>query len=476
MSADASLGFLPATEALARFRSRDLSPVELVDAVIARGDAAETRINPFTARYSDDARAAAAQAEARYADGTARPLEGIPVAVKELTPIAGQQHTLASLALKDNVATETAPIAQRLIDAGAIVHARTTTPEFGCASVTRSRLYGETRNPWNPAFSTAGSSGGSAAALAAGAATLATGTDSAGSLRLPAAACGVVGFKPSFGVVPSLIPFGLETTHHDGPMARTIADTALMLGLIAGPATGAPNQMRAAPDLSELEAGVDGWNVAMLSGIEGLDIDADVAANARAAADALAGAGARVQEVDLGWTYDAIIEATKLHFAAAYGPTIQRLADAVPELLTPYALAFAAEEARYAARSSFVLESRERIAALWAPLERALATNRILMCPTLAMPAPDLGEDYVDRGPVIDGVEQADRWIVGTTVAFNLCNWCPAISVPSGLAANGIPTGVQMVGRPYSDADVLRASRALEAVRPWPEQAAVPQL
>lgn len=468
-ASDPPLEYLSATELLESLARRKFSPVELMEATIAAADAAERELNPFTARYGEEAMVAAAAAERRYRERRARPLEGIPVAVKELTPVAGQQHTLGSLALRDVVATETAPIAQRLRDAGAILHARTTTPEFGCASVTRSRLYGETRNPWNTDLSPAGSSGGSAAALAVGATTLATGTDSAGSLRLPAAACGVVGMKPSFGVIPVAMPLGLETTHHDGPMARTVADAALMLATTACPSADAPAQSRPAPRLDGLEEGVEGWSVALLAGITGLDVDADVAGNLLASAELLSAAGARVEEVDLGWSYESIIEATKLHYAAAYGPMVQRLADEVPELLTPYALAFAAEVDRYGARPGFVLEARERIAALWAPLRRQFERHRLLLCPTLAFPAPELGEDYVERGPVVAGREQADRWIVGTTVAFNLMSWCPAISVPSGLAGNGVPTGAQLVGRPYADGDVLCAAATLEARGSWPD-------
>jgi len=456
-----------ATEAIGLMRGRELSPVELLEDVIAAADRAEERVNPFTARYDEEARRAAREAERHYGDGTARPLEGIPVAIKELTAVAGQQHTLASLALADNVAAESAPIAARLLEAGAIVHARTTTPEFGCASVTRSRLYGETRNPWNIGLSTAGSSGGSAAALASAATTLATGTDSAGSLRLPAAACGVLGFKPSYGTVPVTGALGLETTHHDGPMARTVADLALMLGVIGGPTPSAPWNDRSAPDLSGLEDGVDGWRVAVASGIDGLDLDPDVAANTDRAAAALAAAGALVEEVEIGWSYEEIIAATKLHYAIAYGPMVARVADAAPELVTPYALAFAAEMKEYGARPGFAIEARERIDALWAKLGPVLGEHRLLLLPTMAMPAPELGDDYVDHGPIIAGREQPDRWIVGTTVAFNLCSWCPVLSVPSGRAANGVPTGVQLVGRPWADADVLRAARAFEIAAPW---------
>lgn len=457
---------LTAVEALDRFRSRTLSPVELLEAVLARADATDVPVNAFTARYPDEARAAARAAEARYADGTARALEGIPVAIKELTPVAGQQFTLASLALRDQVATETAPIAERLLEAGGIVHGRTTTPELGCASFTESRLYGLTRNPWNPDYGTAGSSGGSAAALATGATTLATGSDSAGSLRLPAAACGVVGLKPSFGRVPTAGALGLETAHHDGPMARTVGDAALLYNVIAGPHPAAPAALPAGHAIAAEPAGVEGWRIALLTGIEGLDIDTTVAANARLAARHLAAAGAEIVEVDLGWSYRDILEATKLHFAAHYGPSVQRVVDLAPELATTYATAFAREVAGYATQPGFVLRARELTLRLWAPLGRVLAGHEALLFPTLAMPAPLAGEQYAERGPVVNGTEQEDRWIVGTTVAFNLCGWCPVMSVPSGFAGGGVPTGVQIVGRPHDEVRVFRAARALERARP----------
>jgi Asp-tRNA(Asn)/Glu-tRNA(Gln) amidotransferase A subunit family amidase len=461
------LALMSASEALARFRTRELSPVELIDAVLARADLIQEPVNPFTARYDDDARSAARAAEKRYAEGSAGALDGLPVAIKELTAVAGQQHTLASLLLEHNVATESAPISERILAAGGIVHARTTTPEFGCASFTESRLYGLTRNPWDLDLSPAGSSGGSAAALATGAATLATGTDSAGSLRLPAAACGVVGLKPSFGRVPSPPPFGFEQANHDGPMARTVTDLALLLNVIAGPHPAAPNSLPAAPPVPLEPQGVEGLRLAVLTGIDGLAIDPDVAANASRAVDALRAAGAEAAEVDLGWSFDAIFEATKLHFAAQYGPAIQRFVDEAPELVTPFPVRFAEEMAEYARKPGFVLRARELTAELWAPLGRVLAEHDVLVYPTLAMPAPPAGEQFLDRGPVVNGVEQGDRWIVGTTVAFNLCSWCPVVSVPSGLSAGGVPTGVQFAGRPYDEPTVLRAARALERERPW---------
>lgn len=463
------IAYISASEALRRYRSRELSPVELTEAVLERAGETEPAINAFAVLYPDRAMEAARKAERRYLrDGPPpRPLEGIPVAIKELTPVAGQQHTLGSLAFKDNVASVTAPVAERILNAGAIVHGRTATPEFGCASFTHSRLLGLTRNPWNTAFSPAGSSGGAAAALAVGSSTLAQGSDSAGSLRLPASACGVVGFKPPYGRVPNLLPLGLESCHHDGPMARTVSDCALLENVIAGPHPADPVAVDPKLEISQQLHGIEGWRIGLWGLPAGLELDEDVEGNLHSAARALEDAGAAVEHVDLGWTYERVIEATKLHFASTYGPQVQRVLELHRELLTPYAIAFAEEELRYSERPGFALRANELVGELWASLSAALAKHRVLICPTLQMPAPEAGKDYIDDGPVVNGIEQPDRWIVATTVPFNLCSRCPAMSVPSGLSRSGVPTGVQIVGRPYDDVSVFRVASALEHAQPW---------
>ena len=463
------IAYISASEAIRRFRSRELSPVELTEAVLERAAQTEPTINAFAVLYPEKAMDAARRAERSYmGDGPPpRPLEGVTVAIKELTPVAGQQHTLGSLAFKDNVATVTAPAAARIIEAGGIVHGRTATPEFGCASFTHSRLLGLTRNPWNTDFSPAGSSGGAAAALAVGSTTLAQGSDSAGSLRLPASACGVVGYKPPYGRVPSAPPHGLESCNHDGPMARTVPDCALLENVIAGPHLVDPVALYPKLEIPIQPADVKGMRIAVTGVPSGLELDIDVADNLDRSARALEDAGADVEEVDLGWSCERVMEATKLHYASTYGPEVQRLLEPFRELLTPYAIAFAEEELRYAAQPGFALRANELVTALWSSLSAVLWTADVLICPTLQMPAPEAGKDYIDEGPLVNGIEQPDRWIVATTVPFNLCSRCPAISIPSGLSRSGVPTGVQIVGRPYQDVSVFRVASALELAQPW---------
>ena len=208
------LCYLSASEALAYFRDRRLSPVELLKAVIYRSESVEPSINAFADRYFEEALTAAKRAEQRYAGygPSPRRLEGIPVAIKDDANIKSKRVTQGSLIYKDRISTFTDTHVVRLKRAGGIVHARTTCPEFCAAWITDSRLHGLTRCPWNTEYTPGGSSGGSAAALAAGTTLLATGSDSAGSIRQPASICGVVGYKPPHGRIPASPPFNIDTT------------------------------------------------------------------------------------------------------------------------------------------------------------------------------------------------------------------------------------------------------------------------
>src|SRR3712207_3340987 len=195
------IAYLPVTEMLRLFHTRALSPVEALQAQVDRADALTSTVNAFTWRFTEEAFAQARAAEARYLGKGAepRPLEGITLAIKEEMPVAGQPVTNASHIYANEIADHTAPLAARMMAAGAIVHARTTQPEFACVGFTQSDLFGVTRNPWNLDYDVGGSSGGSGAALASGLTALAGGSDIGGSIRIPAACCGVVGFKPPYG-------------------------------------------------------------------------------------------------------------------------------------------------------------------------------------------------------------------------------------------------------------------------------------
>ena len=230
------LCFTSATELAALIRRGDLSPVQLVAAVLDRIERYDADLNAFCVVLAEQARNAAAMAERKVAQGAPLgPLHGVPVSIKDVTAVQGVALAMGSRALSGDVAAEDAVVVSRLREAGAIVIGKTTTPEFGCKAVTDSQLDGVTRNPSRRTHIAGGSSGGAAVAVASGMGPLAEGTDGAGSVRIPASCCGVVGMKPSLGRVPIYPRNGFETTSHEGPIARTVADAALMLDVISGP-------------------------------------------------------------------------------------------------------------------------------------------------------------------------------------------------------------------------------------------------
>ena len=460
------LHYLPATEALRLFRARELSPVELVTAVIERAGAVEPVVNAFAETFFDQALEAARAAEARYAGKGAspRPLDGLPVAVKEEAEIAGQHNTLGSLPLRDVVAEHTAAFVQRIIDAGGIVHARTTTPEFSCAPVTWSRLWGVTRNPWNPGYSPGGSSGGSAAALAAGTATLATGSDIGGSIRIPASFCGVVGFKPPYGRVPEMAVFNLDHYCHEGPLARTVADCALLENVIAGPHPSDGASVRPKLEIPGELAPVAGMRIAFSADLGCYQVAPDVAANTRAAADRLREAGAVVEEVALPWDLAAIKQAARIHFGMVFGPSMKEIYAKHADELTPYTRRLI-EAADQVSKDDYlpglILEGQ-----IYAPLGYLLEEFDALVCPTFAVPA--LPARYDPGEPVAVNGRASEDWLdVLMTVPFNIASRCPVMSVPSGLSDDGVPTGLSIVGKTYDDVSVFQVAAAHEQRMPW---------
>ncbi|WLQ44422.1 amidase [Streptomyces laculatispora] len=463
------IAYLPATEALRRFRDRSLSPVELMTAVIARAEAVEPKVNALAERTFDEALAAAREAEARYGGkGEApRALEGLAVATKEEQPIAGRSITDGSLAFRDEISDQTHPVIERVQEAGGIVHARTTTPEFSCAGYTQSRLWGITRNPWNPEFTPGGSSGGAGAALAAGETTLATGSDIGGSIRIPASYTGTVGYKPPYGRVPAMAPFNLDTYCHDGPMARTVGDCALLQNVIAGPHPSDAVSLRPKFVLPERFEGVKGLRVALSVTLGDWPVDPEVEANTRAVAEALRAAGAVVEEVEVPIMRADVMRASMIHFGSIFGPYIASVAAEHGDLLTPYALDFARRGTEAVREPGSLLQGLETEAAIQAKLGALLDRYDVLLCPTTAIPALKADDDYLSTKVVINGVELDSYLESAMTTVFNIASRCPVLSVPSGFASTGVPTGVQVVGRTYDDATVFRAAAAIEAVRPW---------
>lgn len=469
MSADLELCYLSAAEALRRFRARELSPVELMTAVIARAEEVDGAVNALVVRHFDRAIDEARAAEERYVGrGPApRALEGLPVGIKDEVPITGDPCSGGSLVTKDLVADHTAPIAERILAAGGIVHARTATPEFSTAGFTHSRLWGVTVTPWNPAFSSGGSSGGSAAALASGTATLASGSDIGGSIRLPAASCGVVGFKPPFGRVPVDAPFNLDQYCHDGPMARTVTDTALFENVIAGPHPADIVSLRPKLELPAAFEGIRGLRVGLSVNLGDWPIDPDVERETRAAADALRGAGATVVEVDPSLEHREVMDLLLAHFGLLWADGLGKLVEEHRELVTPYLVALV-ERGRDALARVGAYRGLEREAEVGRRLLAVLETVDAFICPTTAVAGLPAGDDLVE-GPFVSAAGRAHDYFLDWSLCppFNIASRCPVLAVPSGFGDNGVPTGIQVVGRTYDDVTVFRVAAALERERPW---------
>ncbi|MGE3231370.1 MAG: amidase [Hyphomicrobium sp.] len=461
---DTDLCYITASEALARFKARTLSPVELMHALIARADRVEKKVNAFTYRFYERALDAAKRAEAKYTrtDGRPRPLEGLAVAIKDETTIKGERTTFGSLVHKDDVDTRTAPPAELIFQAGAIMIARSTAPEFSCAPICHTRLWGTTRTPWNLAFSSGGSSGGAGAALAAGITTLANGSDIGGSIRIPASACGVYGYKPPYGRNPDSAPFNLDWYNHAGPMARSVADCALLQNVMSGPHPRDIVSIRPRLRIPDRFEPIKGMRIALSIDFGYAAVDPEVEANTRAAMAAFRDLGATVEETELGWTRDAY-RAAFAHFGI-FGASVARLLPKHSRKLMPYTREFA-RRGRKVTMTDF-LAGMETEGKMYDRLGALFQTFDILICPTLAVPSVKADQDLTDPDFRVNGkkVDAYLEWCL--TYPFNMMSRCPVMSVPSGFAKSGVPTGLQIVGRPYDDVAVFRAAAAFERLRP----------
>ncbi len=463
--ASSDLHYLGAVEALAMFRNRTLSPVELMEAVIGRAESVSDPLNPFSQTFFDEAMEKACRAEARYArGGRTRALEGLPLAVKDEETIRGLPATSGSIAFRDAVAEETTYIVERCFNAGAIMHVRTTTPEFSCSGVCRTRLWGVTRNPWNTDFTPGGSSGGSGAALASGATPLATGSDIAGSIRIPSSCSGVVGYKPPYGRNPQGHVFNLDTYCHSGPMARSVADCALLQNAMAGPHPRDIATLRPRLRLPLEQAPVKGMRLALSMDLGYCEVDRDVERNTADAVDRLKEAGAVVEEVEIGWTWE-VLTAAMNYLGHLFGNSIAPALRRHRNELMPYTVAFADFGMRTTGED--FLEAQKVAGEMYDVLGPLLETYEALLCPTNALAAVRADFDSTSEDLAINGVDVDPMlgWVM--TYPFNVMSRCPVLTVPSGLDRHNVPTGLQIVGRTYDDPTVFRIGAAVEAADPW---------
>jgi Asp-tRNA(Asn)/Glu-tRNA(Gln) amidotransferase A subunit family amidase len=454
----------PATRLAAAIRARRLSPVEVVQACLARIESVNPALNAFCFVYPEEAldRARAAERAVGRIDDLG-PLHGVPIAIKDFTPTKGKRTTQGSYLREHWVPDEDAIVVDRLLAAGAILVGKTTTPEFAHSFFTNSPLWGVTRNPWNVERTPGGSSGGSAAAVAAGCVPLAEGSDMGGSIRTPAAFCGVVGLKPSFGRIPfEIMPSSLDPTCHFGPIARTVEDAALFLQATSGPDERDPQSQRdPMPVALPLNSDLTGLRLAWSPDLGCYAIDEQVHANSEAAVAALRSAGAVVEAVEVGLSPE-VEQAGWALWDAYYAALLKNEIEEWRDRMTPSLVACVE---RGLAMSAVELKEVEfRAKEGWNQIAPVLRQFDALICPTTAHPAPPVGGADEDYGTVDD---QGRYHSLELTFPFNLMGRCPALSVPSGLTPEGLPTGLQIIGRRFDDPTVLRIGAGLEVARPW---------
>ena len=463
MAADLDLAYRPAAELARMIRNGEISPVDAVRNSLSRIAETDPKLNAFCFLHEVEALAQAAEAERAVRAGRPLgPLHGLPIALKDVTATKGKRTTFGSYAFEHHVPERDAVEARRLFDAGAILIGKTTTPEFTYSGFTRSPLWGVTRNPWDLSRTPGGSSGGSGAAVAAGCVPLADGSDSGGSIRIPAALCGIVGLKPSLGRIPmDALPTAFDQLSHFGPLTRTIADAALFLRVTQGPDDADPQSLPPLALADPLPRDAKGLKLALSIDLGFHIVDDEIVANTRAAAAALADSGAEVEEVALSWSAEldkAWLQHWGVLLAACFGSALethrQRMDPRLVELMEDGMRMNAVEFKRIE-----LLRTRQ-----WQGLANLFEEYDALLCPTMPIPAPPVSHTdkdycYTDAQGRYHGFDM--------TGIFNFVSQCPALSVPSGFTRAGLPTGLQIVGRRFADSTVLTIGAALEARMPW---------
>lgn len=453
---------LTASEIARLVRAKELSPVEVLGACMDRVSAINPAINALVTpnpRVEDEAR----MLERRIAAGEdVGPLAGVPVGIKDVTQVGGVRCTFGSPLFSDHVPPEDALVVRRLRAAGALIVGKTNTPEFAAGGNTWNEVFGRTRNPWNPERSAGGSTGGGAAGLATGMFALAEGTDLGGSLRIPASFCGVVGLRPSVGLVPT-IPTGYawDTLQVTGGMARTAADVGLMLQAVAGPSPDAPLSQRVdGRDFAGAAAAADarGLRVAYCRDIAGIGIDAQVERVCRDAAFALRDAGATVDEIELDLSYGrkAFLALRGLWFVSMLNPHLDQLEHFGINVANNLRAGLATSVQELGAAEA----ARKRIRAEFNEL---FTRYDHLLTPTMAVSPFPVVENY-PRTVGGRAMETYVDWLAPTFVLS--LTGLPVGAVPAGLDPDGMPCGLQVVGRPFGEERILATMAVMQALRP----------
>jgi amidase len=455
------LADLPATELARRVRARELSAVALLDACMERVERLNPTLNAVVT-LNPRAREEAEEVERRLDRGEMLPLAGLPVGIKDVTEVAGVRTTYGSPLFADHVPEEDALVVRRFREAGAVILGKTNTPEFAAGGNTFNEVFGRTRNPWNPERSAGGSTGGGAVGLATGMIALAQGTDLGGSLRIPASFCGVVGIRPSVGLVPTHpSEFLWDTMQVTGPMGRTAEDVALALQAIAGPSDLSPltQPVERRDFVAAVRAGIgQGLRLAYCPDIAGIGIDAQIERVCREGALALEQVGATVEviELDLSFARKAFLALRGLWFVSQLHPHLEKLEEFGTNVKnnTRAGLATSMEEVGAAE------QVRKRI---WERFRLLFQHFDHLLTPTMAVPPFPVEENY----PRTVGGREMETYVDWIAPTFVLSmTGLPVGSVPCGLDPAGMPVGLQIVGRPRGEEGVLALAAEVQRLRP----------
>jgi aspartyl-tRNA(Asn)/glutamyl-tRNA(Gln) amidotransferase subunit A len=460
MSTGQDIAYASATSLLDLYREKVLSPVEVTQFLLDRLDRLQPKLNAFCIVDRDGALAAARASEERWRrDAPVGRLDGVPVTIKDLVLMRGFP-TLRGSRLVDPHQdwSEDAPGVARLREAGAVILGKTTTPEFGWKALGDSPLTGITHNPWDVMRTPGGSSAGAAAACAAGIGPLHLGSDGAGSIRIPASFTGIFGLKPSFGRVPAYPLSAMGLLAHLGPMARTVADAALMLTVLSAPDHRDPYALPPGDTdwRDGIEDGVRGWRIAYGPTLGYAKVEPEIADAVTKAARQFETLGAIVEEVD------AIFPSPREALFTLWAAGAAKLLDAYPRdkraLVDPGLVATAADGERISAIDYLGAELVR--SALGQQMAAFHQKYDLLVTPMMPVPALSVGQDLND--PATER-----HWIDWSPFSypFNMTRQ-PAASIPCGLTSAGLPIGLQIVGPLYADARVLRAARAFETTQP----------
>ena len=445
-------------------RSGALTSAELVEAALATIETRDAEVNAFTVVLAEHARELAQDIDRDGHDG---PLAGVPVSVKDHIWLAGVPATNGSKALADHVPDQDAACVARLRAAGAVVVGKTNNPEFCYRGYTDNHVFGLTRNPWDLSRTPGGSSGGAGASVAYGATPIGLGTDGGGSIRIPSAFCGVVGHKPTFGLVPKMPGFrGWPTLSVDGPLTRTVRDAALALSVLAGPAPdddlSFPYDTRGLLDAVSAPVDWSGLRVAVSEDLGWAAVDRSVRAAFRAAVDVLADAGARVVDAapDAPYPTELWNDVALPEGFASEGPLLERWGSVMSAGTREIV------EAGRGASAADYLDARERVRDYTRRWTRFYDGYDVLLTPS--MPLAAFGTDV--QGPAtIDGVPVDpffDDWCA-LALPANLTG-TPATAVPTGLDPDGLPVGMQIMGPRGADARTLAVAAAYERLVRFP--------